>query len=85
MNLVEEKFGNEVVDKRIVSAKLDNDNAFTTVGTYDHADLLKMVIAQSHEVNIQVPTLVKIFGRHLYLVFSRNCADRLSHLKVSFK
>lgn len=85
VNLVEEKFGYATADKMIQSAQLSNDGAFTSVGTYDPSELVKMVVALSNEVNIDASTLVKVFGRHLYKIFSTTYADRLAHLNNAFE
>ena len=66
LELVEEKFGYETVDQIISAANLENDGAFTAIGTYDHNDLLKMVVALSQQVGVPVPVLVNTFGKHLF-------------------
>lgn len=85
LDLVENKFGYETVDKIITAAELENDGAFTSVGTYDHNDLLKMVVALSRQVDVEVPALVNTFGRHLFQVFSRNHSDKIGMFKSSFE
>ena len=44
LDLVEEKFGMEMLEEVISSANLPNKGAYTAVGTYDHAELVQMVI-----------------------------------------
>lgn len=69
LSLVEDKFGYEVVDKIITESNLSTDGAYTTIGTYDHSEILKMVTRLSHHTNIPVPALVKTFGGYLLTQF----------------
>lgn len=85
LELVEEKFGYETVDKMITTAQLENDGAFTAIGTYDHNELLKMVIALSGQTDIAVPILVNTFGKHLFNTFTKNYRDKISNFKTSFE
>ena len=85
LELVEEKFGYEVVDRMISSANLENDGAFTAIGTYDHNDLLRMVVALSDESGLPVPALVNAFGRHLFKTFSKNYNDKIAGFESSFQ
>ena len=84
IGLVEEKFGYEVVDKMLIRADLTNDGAFTSIGTYDYNDLLKMVVALSNELDVEVPILVKTFGKHLYRVFSEKHSEKIAGLESAF-
>lgn len=84
MSLVEEQFGYELVDKIIRDTKLENNGAFTSIGTYDHNELLKMVVALSQESGVQVPVLAKEFGKHLYRKFSAKHADKMHGMNSAF-
>ncbi len=66
IDLVEEKFGLDTLDQIIQGANLPNEGAYTTVGTYDHVELLRMV-GQLHAISgIPVSDLAKVFGQHLF-------------------
>jgi len=84
LQLVEEKFGYETVDKVLLQVKPENDGAYTAVGTYDHKELIRLVVALSQEVNVAVPDLVKAFGRYLFTKFSTAYSDQISGMKNSF-
>ena len=75
IDLVEDKFGPDVADKIIESNELSSGGAYTSVGTYDHEEILKLVVSLSAEVNIPVPDLVKVFGRHLVTIFKTKFPD----------
>ena len=42
-DMVEENFGFETVDKLLNSTQLESDGAYTTVGNYDHHELVALV------------------------------------------
>lgn len=65
MDMVEEVFSDEVLDDIIDAAELPNDGAYTTVGTYDHEEIVRLVVALSEQTNIAVPELLEAFGNHL--------------------
>lgn len=65
-DLVDDVFGEDVLDDIIDAANLPNDGAYTAVGRYEHTDILKLVTALSEKVDIPVPVLVRTFGEHLF-------------------
>lgn len=71
IEMVEDDLGIEIADQMIQGADVENQGAYTSVGTYDHAELIRMVISLSHATSIPVPELVKAFGRHLFSQFSK--------------
>ena len=64
--MVEKDLGFEIADRMITKADTPNDGAYTSVGTYDHGELIQLVIALAEETQIPVPDLVQTFGRHLF-------------------
>ena len=66
LELVEDQFGLEVADRIIQAAKLPSDGAYTSVGTYPHAELLELVHQLSTALGVPVPDLVRTFGEHLF-------------------
>ena len=46
------------------------DGAYTSVGTYDHAELLQLVVKLSESADVPVGTLVHAFGKHLFKKFT---------------
>jgi len=72
MELVENRMGLEMLDRIITEANLPNDGAYTSVGTYDHAELVRLVQALSNATGNSVPQLIHMFGEHLFHRFSVN-------------
>ncbi len=88
IDFAEERFGLEKVDKMTeVSA---SGGAYTSVGTYDHQELVSMLIALSESTGVEIKQLLIEFGRHLFgflvksypavLGDSSNAFDLLSHI-----
>lgn len=68
LELVEKGFGFDMADK-IQTEGCPSQTAFTSVGSYDHRDLLAMVGVLSQESNMAAPELVTLFGKHLFQRF----------------
>lgn len=64
--MVEEQFSFEIADRIIEASDLATDGAYTSVGTYDHTELLQLVTALSRETGVAIPDLVRAFGTHLF-------------------
>lgn len=69
MEMVEQHHSPELLDQVIDEADLPNLGAYTSVGTYDHAELVRMVMALSRHVQVPVDQLIRAFGRHLFRRF----------------
>lgn len=69
--MIEEKFGLDMVDELIETVNPASNGAYTSVGTYDHKELLNYVSALSEKTAIPVNQLVYTFGMHLAQAFSQ--------------
>ncbi len=72
IDMVEASFGDEMVDTIIEACDLESGGAYTAVGTYDHTELVQMVVALSGETGAPVPALVEAFGTYLLVDFSNS-------------
>ena len=64
MELVEDKFGLEVLDQVL---NLSNDEGvYTSVGSYDHRDLVKLIVNLSKVSDIPVEKLQEVFGECVF-------------------
>ncbi len=63
--LVDEAFGAEVTEKIITNAELPNDGAYTGVGNYDAAEIVRLVKCLHAETSLPIADLLKTFGKHL--------------------
>ena len=90
LEMVESVDGLEMIDELLESSKLPSGGTYTAVGTYDHAELVALLIAYSSRKNLSVPDLLRGFGQYLfgrfvvlYPVFfenKRSAFDFLSHI-----
>ena len=71
IEMVEDVFSPEIADQIINDSKLESDGAYTSVGTYDHQEILAMVTRLSALVSIPITDLVKTFGKHLMERFTK--------------
>jgi len=66
LELVENEFGLEVVQQIIDECELDTEGVYTSVGTYSHKDMFKMVGKLSEIKGIPVPALLTVFGEYFF-------------------
>ncbi|WP_100642951.1 heme NO-binding domain-containing protein [Alteromonas facilis] len=80
VTMVEQEFGDEMLDTIIEKSinSLPSKGAYTSVGTYDHNEILVLVSALSLECGEAVPELVKAFGKHLSKAFLEKFPDFFS-------
>lgn len=65
LEMVESRFSGDMVEELLSSCELASGGAYTSIGTYDHRELVTLVVALSERTGAPVPTLVHAFGRHL--------------------
>lgn len=71
MDMVEEVFSADLLDDIIELSDLPNGGAYTSVGTYDHQEIVRMAVNLSEKVDIPVPQLLEVFGKHLFGRFTQ--------------
>lgn len=64
LDMVESRFSFDVVDA--VLARSGSSGSYTSVGNYDDAELVKIVVALSEETGVPVPDLLHAYGAHLF-------------------
>lgn len=64
IELVEEKFGLEVVDKMFLMA--NDEGIYTSVGSYDHRKLVKLITQLSKLTGISSEALQEVFGESVF-------------------
>jgi hypothetical protein len=66
LEMVESKFSPELADSIIEGADLASGGAYTTVGTYDHDEMIKLVTCLSKETGINTAELMRSFGVYMF-------------------
>lgn len=64
--LIEEKFGLEMLDDIIVAAALPNDGAYAATGSYPFPELLSIVQQLHLHTQLPIETLLEVFGEYLF-------------------
>lgn len=65
LDFVAERFGEDMVDEVIDAAKLPSGGAYTSVGTYDHAEIMALFGALADRTGQPAGELVRSFGHRL--------------------
>ena len=71
LEMVENEFGLKITDDVITKSNVPSGGVYTSVGTYDHKELVAMVVQLSAETKVPVPALVRTFGRYLFGRFAK--------------
>jgi hypothetical protein len=66
LEMVEDRFSPETADRIIETAELPSGGIYTTVGTYDHREMIQLVSRLSEETGMPATELVRSFGVHLF-------------------
>ena len=69
LEMVDQAFSPEITESIVMDSNLASGGAYTTVGTYDHGEIIALVGALSAKTQQAVPDLVKAFGQHLFNTF----------------
>ncbi|MGR5266818.1 heme NO-binding domain-containing protein [Vibrio astriarenae] len=64
LELVEQEFGLEVLDK--VLDLSDDEGIYTSVGSYDHKDLVKLIVNLSKTTEVPPDQLQEVFGETVF-------------------
>jgi len=87
-SLVDDAFGATVTEKIIEDADLPNDGAYTGVGNYDAAEMVRLVKCLHAETDIPVADLLKTFGKHLlasfrvgHATYFESCSDTFEFVR----
>ncbi len=75
MEMVEGKWGLDMVDDLIDVVNPDSGGAYTSVGTYDYQELVAYVVELNKRTEIPVSDLVYTFGTYLAASFASKFTD----------
>ncbi|WP_054852568.1 heme NO-binding domain-containing protein [Olleya sp. ITB9] len=66
LELVEDKFGLEMVDNIISSSDLESGGAYTAVGTYSFSEMLQLLQHLSANTGISIDDLLLVYAEHFF-------------------
>lgn len=72
LEMIEHKFGYELVDQLLENNNLPSGGIYTAIGTYDHAEMVTLVTSLSVETNIPIPDLLRSYGQYMFTAFTRS-------------
>jgi hypothetical protein len=78
LDLVETKFGLEMVDKIIQQSDLDSGGSYTNIGTYKFAEMLALITNLSANTGISTDDLLYVYAEHFFGVIEENYPGFLS-------
>ncbi len=78
LEMVEQEFGLEVVDKIITASKLKSEGVYTSVGTYDFFEMQELLTNLSVETGIPVNDLIYAYGLYFFHVLTKHHRDIFS-------
>lgn len=84
IEMVEKQFGLATVDAIIQRADLPSEGIYTSVGTYDFAEMLSLVVELHKEVDLPIPDLLQAFGHYLFGSLIRIHPEVVSSYKTPF-
>ncbi len=69
ISMMEQEFGEEFTEELLDEVELPSGGAYTSVGTYDHSEILALVTKLAEKSGHPGSALVKAFGKHLLKTF----------------
>ena len=84
LDMVESLFGTNMVDDTLDQCELESGGAYTTVGTYDHKEILQILGALSEQTGLPVSDLVYKYGYHLFFRFNEIMPDFFKEPQSAF-
>ncbi|MCW5518594.1 heme NO-binding domain-containing protein [Aureitalea sp. L0-47] len=81
LDLVETKFGIEMVDKIISQSELESGGVYTSVGTYDFGEMLQLVTHLSNNTDIAPDDLLLVYGEHLFSALRKSYPELIESYK----
>lgn len=72
LELVEEKFGFEMMDTILNNADLPSNGVYTAVGTYSFSEMLSLLVNLNEETGIAIDELLLVYGEHFFSVVEKS-------------
>jgi hypothetical protein len=84
LELVEQKFGYEVVDKILSASDLPSGGIYTSIGTYKYSEMVSLLDHLSRHTGIPVPDLLYLYGQYFFGVIIKTYSYFLKDIHSSF-
>lgn len=86
MDIVEESFPDDVYDALLETAEeqCESKGAYTSVGHYDHLEMVTLITALSEKTGIPLAELIRVAGNHLFKRFHQRYPDFFNGVDDAF-
>jgi len=84
LEMVEQKFGLETVDKIIENSKLESKGIYTSIGTYDFGEMSSLISNLSVETDIDIPILIHAYGLYFFDALAKGYPGVFKYYKTAF-
>ncbi|WP_237275401.1 heme NO-binding domain-containing protein [Tenacibaculum ovolyticum] len=81
LDLVEDKFGLEMVDKIISQSTLESEGIYTSIGTYSFSEMLQLLENLSKNTAISIDDLLLVYAEHFFSVIEKSYPGLLATYK----
>jgi len=81
LDLVEEKFGIEMVDKIISQSRLESKGVYTSIGTYSFYEMLQLLHNLSKNKDISIINLLRVYAGQIFSAMDTIHPDMLTSYK----
>jgi hypothetical protein len=68
LQLVEDKYGLEIVDNIIEKSQLPSKGVYTAVGTYNFSEMLTLLTHLSEHAKLSIDQLLQVYAEHFFCV-----------------
>ncbi|MBY0535836.1 MAG: heme NO-binding domain-containing protein [Chitinophagaceae bacterium] len=72
LEMVENQFGFVTASKIVNESNLQSKGVYTSVGTYDHKEIVNLVVSLSNNTGIPIPDLLEAFGKYLFAMLAKS-------------
>lgn len=72
LEMIETRFGYELVDQLLTTSCLPSGGTYTAIGTYSHSEMVTLVRGLSEHTQVAVPDLLRSYGRYMFTAFTRS-------------
>ena len=81
LELVEDKFGIEMVDEIITSSDLESNGIYTSIGTYSFSEMLQLLQNLNANTGISIDDLLLVYAEHFFSVIENSYPGLLATYK----
>ncbi|MCG8435588.1 MAG: heme NO-binding domain-containing protein [Gammaproteobacteria bacterium] len=85
LDVVEDRYGDEVLDELLETTELGSGGAYTAVGTYDHRELIKLVENLSQITGVSSSDILVTAGTALFSKLAKKFPELVKSYQNSFE